>query len=117
MLVSRTGAGRSCVEPTHEARFRRPGREVVAANEASWRVGGKGDSRGDGEGIPRKGPRLVNVTFRRDPIHQVSASTVRCRRKTSADHFSKGREVWLDLVKALSAPAGDSKTGHHLIED
>ncbi len=75
------------------------------------------EARRDGEGIPRKRPRLVDVAGGRDPLHQVAPSTVGGRRQPAADHLAHHGQVGLDPEQLLGAAARHPEAADHLVED
>src|SRR5690606_15926712 len=75
------------------------------------------EARGDGEGVPAEGARLVDRAGRRDLLHDVSSAPVGADGEATADDLSEAGEVGLNAVARLRTTERDPKARHDLVED
>ena len=76
-----------------------------------------GETRREGEGIPREGSCLIDGAERGEMIHDLGAASECPDGEASSDDLSQGGEVGSNSVNFLSASGGKAESGHDLVED
>ena len=75
------------------------------------------DTRGHRQRIAAQRSCLVHRTNRGDHVHELRRTAISADRQAATDDLAQRGEVGLDVIQLGSASEGDTKSGHHFIED